>query len=72
MGIPTSVALDGVGRTLLSAAVAVDVVLWIARTTPSEGCPIFARPLRKGGRQIRGWKFAVMALHDTDKVAPSN
>ena len=26
--------------------------LWIARPTPTEGCPIFARSLRKGGRQI--------------------
>jgi hypothetical protein len=39
-----------VGRTLLSAAVA--VVLWTVRTTPTEGVPHLCDSVRKGGRQI--------------------
>ena len=32
-------------------AVDVEAVLRIARTTPTDGCPIFARSLRKGGKR---------------------
>jgi hypothetical protein len=49
-----------VRRTILS----VEVALWIACTTPTEGCPIFARSLRKGGRQISGQR-------ETSRLSPS-